>query len=100
MSPLLTDCQPSHILKVSNLQYSHAVQQVMSKEKTPVLAGAVPSLERFMSNWERLAAIPDNKHLAPAIERGLSFAKKYYKRMDDTDAYVIAMCEYYNFRYT
>jgi hypothetical protein len=64
----------------------------MSKEKTPVLAGAIPSFERFMSRWERLAE--KNAHLAPAIQIGLDFATKYYKRMDDTDAYVVAMCEY------
>ena len=64
----------------------------MSKDKTPVLAGAIPSFERFMSRWERLAE--KNPHLAPAINIGLNFATKYYKRMDDTDAYVVAMCEY------
>jgi hypothetical protein len=64
----------------------------MSKEKTPVLAGAIPSFEQFMSRWERLAE--KNAHLAPAIQIGLNFATKYYKRMDDTDAYVVAMCEY------
>lgn len=64
----------------------------MSKEKTPVLAGAVPSFERFMSKWERLAE--KNEHLAPAINIGLGFATKYYKRMDDTNAYVLAQCEY------
>ena len=64
----------------------------MSKEKTPILAGTIPSFKQFMSHWERLAE--KNAHLAPAIQIGLNFATKYYKWMDDTDAYVIAMCEY------
>jgi hypothetical protein len=64
----------------------------MSKDKTPVLAGAIPSFERFMSQWERIAE--KNLHLAPAIKIGLDFANKYYKRMDDTNAYVVSMCEY------
>jgi len=63
----------------------------MSKEKTPVLAGAVPTFERFMTSWERLAE--KNQHLEPAIKVGLKFAYKYYKRMDGTDAYVVSMCE-------
>ncbi|KAF8232987.1 hypothetical protein L208DRAFT_1269203 [Tricholoma matsutake] len=74
------------------LQFPHEVQQVMSKEKTPILAGAIPSFKRFMSRWERLTE--KNAHLTPAIQIGLDFATKYYKQMDDTDAYVIAMCEY------
>jgi hypothetical protein len=64
----------------------------MSKQKTPVLAGAIPSLERMMSRLERLA----KKHpeLRVPINRGLKFAVKYYERMDYTDAYVVAMCEF------
>jgi hypothetical protein len=65
----------------------------MSKEKTPVLAGTIPSFERFMTSWEKLAKKPENKHLAPAIKVGLKFAYKYYKKMDDTIAYVLAMRE-------
>ena len=63
----------------------------MSKEKTPVLAGTIPSFERFMTSWEKLAE--RNQHLAPAINVGLKFAYKYYKKMDDTSAYMVAMCE-------
>ena len=63
----------------------------MSKEKTLVLAGAVPTFECFMTSWERLAE--KNQHLAPAIKVGLKFTYKYYKRMDSTDAYMVSMCE-------
>jgi hypothetical protein len=63
----------------------------MSKEKTPVLAGAVPSFERFMTSWERLAE--KNQHLVPAIKVGLKFTYKYYKKMDDTSAYMVVMCK-------
>lgn len=65
----------------------------MSKEKTPVLAGTIPSFERFMTSWEKLAKKPENQHLAPAINVGLKFAYKYYNKMDDTSAYIVAMCE-------
>jgi hypothetical protein len=63
----------------------------MSKEKTPVLAGAIPSFERMMTRLEKLAVL--QPHLAPAINVGLKFAYKYYRKMDNTDAFVIAMCE-------
>lgn len=63
----------------------------MSKEKNPVLAGAIPTIERFMTNWERLAV--KQPRLAPAIRAGLKVANKYYRKMDDTQAYVVAMCK-------
>ena len=63
----------------------------MSKEKTPVLAGIIPTFERFMTSWESLAE--RNPHLRDAINVGLSFATKYYGKMDATKAYIIAMCE-------
>lgn len=63
----------------------------MSREKTPVLAGAIPSFERFLTSWEKLRdAKPE---LAPAISAGLKIAEDYYRKMDDTPAYIIAMCE-------
>jgi hypothetical protein len=72
-------------------QYPHLVQQVMSKEKTPVLAGVIPTFEQFMTAWESLAI--KNPHLSDALNLGLSFATKYYNKMDATKAYIIAMCE-------
>ncbi|KAF8230270.1 hypothetical protein L208DRAFT_1282653, partial [Tricholoma matsutake] len=77
---------------ITILQFLHEVQQVMLKDKTPILAGTIPSFEQFMSCWEQLAK--KNVHLAPAIKIGLDFTMKYYKQIDDTDAYVVAMCEY------
>jgi hypothetical protein len=63
----------------------------MSKEKTPVLAGAIPAIKHFMSRWERLAET--QLHLALAINAGLTIANKYYNKMDETHTYVVAMCE-------
>ena len=60
-----------------------------------MLAGTIPSFERFMTSWEKLAK--KNQHLAPAIKVGLKFAYKYYNKMDDTSAYMVAMCESYLF---
>jgi hypothetical protein len=34
--------------------------------------------------------------LRPLMKAALKFAYKYYKRMDDTDAYVVTMCKYIN----
>ncbi len=67
------------------------VQQIMSAESMPVLSGAVPSFEIFMSQWEKLhTKYPE---LKPWVDIGLKWAERYYTHMDDTDAYVVAMCE-------
>ena len=68
----------------------------MSREETPVLAGSMPAFEMFMTAWENLAET--HPRLAPFIEIGLTWARKYYQRMDNTKAYVMAMgkfCYYF-----
>ena len=71
------------------LAIPHIAQQTMSKEKTPILSGAIPAFEMFMTSWEQLAErIP---RLRPHLDEGLKWALKYYERMDRTDAYIIAM---------
>lgn len=67
----------------------------MSAEKMPVLAGSIKAFELFMSQWEVLGS----KH--PCLKRftsiGLQWATEYYKRMDNTNAYVVLMCMYLSF---
>ncbi len=72
-------------------QVPHTVQQIMSAESMPVLSGAVPSFEIFMTRWEKLR--DKFPKLAPWVNIGLEWAEKYYNRMDDTDVYVVVMCE-------
>jgi hypothetical protein len=69
----------------------HLVQQVMSNESTPVLSGAIPAFETFMMQWEHICENhEDTRHW---VDVGLSWAETYYRRMDCTKAYVIAMRE-------
>jgi hypothetical protein len=63
----------------------------MSAHATPVLSGAIPSFELFMTQWERVGERFEN--LRALTDIGLRWANKYYNRMDDTRAYIIAMCE-------
>jgi hypothetical protein len=66
----------------------------MSSEATPILAGAIPSFELFMTAWERLAEM--HPRLAPWINAGMEYAIIYYGRMDRTRSYIIAMCKSLN----
>ena len=45
-----------------------------------------------MTIWENTAK--KFPRCQPFIDIGLEWAKRYYNRMDDTRAYVIAMCKY------
>ena len=63
----------------------------MSQESMPILSGAIPSFEMFMTSWEALK--DSHSNLRPVIEAGLEVAYKYYDRMDLTKAYVVAMCK-------
>ena len=65
----------------------------MSAESMPVLSSAVAIFEIFMSQWEELGK--EFKRLTPWINVGLNWAKKYYKFMDDTDAYIVTMGEFF-----
>lgn len=63
----------------------------MSSESTPVLSRTILAFEIFMTEWEKLAE--EYSILKPWIEIGLRWATKYYIRMDETEAYVVAMCK-------
>lgn len=65
----------------------------MSNESLPRLGSAVPCFELFMSAWETLGATMPR--VKPWTDLGLEWATKYYKRMDDTRAYVVAMCKFF-----
>ncbi|KAJ6564391.1 hypothetical protein B0H19DRAFT_1258844 [Mycena capillaripes] len=65
----------------------------MSAENTPLLAAAIPSFELFMASWNAMLAAEDLKaeNIEKFIQPGLAIATKYYNKMGDTDAYIIAM---------
>jgi hypothetical protein len=43
-----------------------------------------------MTKWEKLA---NRVKMKPIVQPGLDWAYKYYTRMDETKAYVVAMCK-------
>jgi hypothetical protein len=76
-------------------QIPHKVQQIMSNERLPILSGAIPSFEMFMSKWEQVVEAPGNDRLKHLVQPGLELAYEYYGRMDRTRAYIVAMCKYF-----
>jgi len=65
------------------------VQHIMCGESTPILSGAIPAFELFMSRWE--TCLETQPCLKTYIEPGLKCAYEYYRRMDRTNAYILAM---------
>jgi hypothetical protein len=61
----------------------------MSGERTPILCGAIPAFEMFMTTWEKMCR--EHTHLEKYIRPGLEWAYRYYARMDRTGAYMITM---------
>lgn len=70
----------------------HRVLHTLSVQRVPILCHAVRAFEYFLTAWEALKEGPRGSYLAPYIDEGLRWAGKYYKKLDDTSAYVIAMC--------
>lgn len=66
----------------------------MSSESTPVLSRAISDFEKLMTEWERLG--DQCPEVSFWTEIGLDWAKKYYVRMDETDAYIVTMCKFRN----
>jgi hypothetical protein len=64
----------------------------MSAEKVPTLSGAMPSFEMFMTAWENFSE--KDARLSKWTSVGVGKAVEYYNKMDETHAYVIAMCEF------
>ncbi|KAG6913421.1 hypothetical protein DXG01_006954 [Tephrocybe rancida] len=65
----------------------HKAQMVMVSKKLPVLSLAIPAFEKFMSQLEKL--IKEQPRLVPIILPALTRAIKYYKKMDNTTAYLV-----------
>ncbi len=83
-----------HILTQLCYQIPHRVQQVMSGERTPILCGAIPAFEIFMSKWDQIIEVFDaGSRLVMYAQAGLEWAHKYYACMDRTQAYIITMCK-------
>jgi hypothetical protein len=67
----------------------------MSSESTPMMSGAIPAYEQFMTVWEAIRNTCDQPAMKSWVQVGLDRATEYYNRMDHTRAYIIAMSEFH-----
>ncbi|KAF8870089.1 hypothetical protein BD779DRAFT_1456019 [Infundibulicybe gibba] len=69
----------------------HCVQQAMSGEKYPTLSGTIPAFELYMSELEVVVERDNRLQVVRWATISLTWAKKYYRRMDLTSGYIMAM---------
>jgi len=63
----------------------------LANERMPTLGNIIPHWECFMTALEEYGThLPC---LKPILDEGLAWVTTYYSRMDNTKAYIIAMCK-------
>src|SRR6266481_5696396 len=81
---------PRHHLTSFKVPYSF--QQRLSSSSTPVLADTLPAIEHLMTAWETLT--DSHPHLVRFINASLQKLCEGYNKMDQTQAYIMALGEY------
>lgn len=68
----------------------------MSRERTPVLSGAIPSIESFMAAWTQLIQKHPRGHILERfISPGLVRANEYHQILKLNPTYAVAMGEFH-----
>ena len=72
-------------------QDSNRIQQYFSSEKRPTLWRALPALEELQSAWEKKQDVPKYALYRDALADGLAKIGKYYSKLDEKPAFVLAL---------
>ena len=75
----------------SRMPTGDCYHQMCSSNRSPTLHQVIPVLETLCSRWERRLEDPEFDIFHDTIRLGLEKLNKYYKRLDNTDAYILAM---------
>ena len=74
------------------IQDANKYHQLSSTTRSPTLHQVIPTLESLASRWERKLENPVYAPFRQALEAGLAKLNKYYLKLDDCDAYILALC--------
>lgn len=72
-------------------QDSNRIQQYFSSEKQPTLWRALPALEELQTRWEKKRDSAKYDVYGDALDDGLAKIGKYYSRLDEKPAFVLAL---------
>jgi len=69
------------------------VQELMCKERTPMLACVLPIFEFLISRWKNMLDKPGYAHIRPMLEAGLDKCRSLYNehRFNKTTIFAIGM---------
>ncbi|KAM5541078.1 hypothetical protein V8D89_005389 [Ganoderma adspersum] len=75
--------------------------QVCSTTRVPTLHQVIPTIESLMSHWEAKLHNPKYAIYHDALRAGLDKLNKYYKKLDNTNVYILALLlhPYYKLNY-
>lgn len=66
-------------------------KQTFSSAHDPTVWRTIPVLEFLLQSWENMANLPKFSEIEPAIRKGLENINKWYRKVNDTDAYFICL---------
>lgn len=75
-------------------------KQTFSSAREPTVWRTIPVLEFLLQSWENMAKLPKFFEVKHAISKGLENITKWYRKVDDSDAYFICLGIFYYFRFT
>jgi hypothetical protein len=65
----------------------------MCREWSPLLGGALPAYETFLTSWQQMERSTARPQLRPFIHEGHFWAKGYHGRLRANKTYLFAMCK-------
>jgi len=66
-------------------------KQTFSSSRDPTVWRTIPVLEFLLQSWENMADLPKFSEVEYAIRKGLGNIDKWYRKVNDTDAYFICL---------
>jgi hypothetical protein len=76
------------------LKHADNAQQAFSSDQNPSLHLAIPALEALHKAWSSRLSRPKYYHFKAPLQAAIDKIVDYYEKTGDSDAYIIAMCEY------
>jgi hypothetical protein len=68
-----------------------SAKQSFSSACDPTVWRTIPVLEFLLQSWENMAGLSKFSKVEPAIQKGLKNIDKWYRKVNDTDAYFICL---------
>jgi hypothetical protein len=84
---LTIHCEVSHRI----FQEPATAKQTFSSAREPTVWRTIPVLEFLLQSWENMANLSKFSEVEYAIRKGLENIDKWYRKVNDTDAYFICL---------